>query len=947
MRKQIKRAALSTVVTGMVAAVALAGGVTASAADATAFPTNTPDITSLLSEFYQWWTPKKIADPNNKNPQDPSSNTAQGSAFRGNVTDAGVSVLNQNDDTVVAINNKAAQDDKNGVKADGTHTQAQRAGIDAVDNDAYREFSDALGGTIAGFVKEGLDSGALPKTNALVFDNSSKTAFSKFVGTGTAKTDFNYPRPYTSKNDEGWDRTFNGANDLKGLQAELNIVRFPMFTENGTEFGDDYTDVSEPSQAFPSGHTTKAYNRGLGLATLLPELGTELVTRSSEAGNNRVVLGVHYPLDVIGGRISASADVAALWSDANYRQNVLLPAHDELENYIASRCKAANLGDTVAACVANTGANDKNGYKNSFTDAVSTKPVTDRASAIDAYTARMTYGFEQIGQKGQAPKVPDNAGNLLITAFPTLTDAQRKQILAASESDSGYPLDSTSEGYQRINLAKAFSAKVTLSEDKSTILGITFGNSAPSVKVVSSSGDAVTNLLSDFRKYWTPGVGVTDEGKSVLQHDDELTEEINQDAAKTAGTANDQTARAYSDSKMDSTLTLYDALGPVIGKYYKEGMDQGKLAKTSRYLKDMDESANTGTAKNTYSHPRPYVDRVNYNGTTLDLKGLKATLNITKTPAYQSDGEYDGLAASGSFPSGHTTFAFTQGAGLASILPEFGTEIMTRVSEAGNNRIVLGVHYPLDILGGHIAGQYGVATALGNQNVKNEASQARSELVGYLTDRCKADGNGDTLDKCIAKTGATTTNGYKNSFTDAVSTKPVTDRASAIDAYKARMTYGFARTGEKGQAAVVPDAAVNLLDNVDAFKSLTTAQKKQVLAMTEGDSGYPLDASSQGWARIDLAAVYSAKVILDSKGNVVSVKPGQATASVTEASSSGPSNKPNAQPNNKTSGNATASSAGNGDGTLSKTGSDIVAIAIAAMVMLAGAGATIVLKRRG
>ncbi len=549
MRKQIKRAALSTVVTGMVAAVALAGGVTASAADATAFPTNTPDITSLLSEFYQWWAPKKIADPNNKNPQDPSSNTAQGSAFRGNVTDAGVSVLNQNDDTVVAINNKAAQDDKNGVKADGTHTQAQRAGIDAVDNDAYREFSDALGGTIAGFVKEGLDSGALPKTNALVFDNSSKTAFSKFVGTGTAKTDFNYPRPYTSKNDEGWDRTFNGANDLKGLQAELNIVRFPMFTENGTEFGDDYTDVSEPSQAFPSGHTTKAYNRGLGLATLLPELGTELVTRSSEAGNNRVVLGVHYPLDVIGGRISASADVAALWSDANYRQNVLLPAHDELENYIASRCKAANLGDTVAACVANTGANDKNGYKNSFTDAVSTKPVTDRASAIDAY--------------------------------------------------------------------------------------------------------------------------------------------------------------------------------------------------------------------------------------------------------------------------------------------------------------------------------------------------------------------------------------------------------------KARMTYGFAQTGEKGQAAVVPDAAVNLLDNVDAFKSLTTAQKKQVLAMTEGDSGYPLDASSQGWARIDLAAVYSAKVILDSKGNVVSVKPGQATASVTEASSSGPSNKPNAQPNNKTSGNATASSAGNGDGTLSKTGSDIVAIAIAAMVMLAGAGATIALKRRG
>lgn len=121
-RKQIKRAALSTVVAGMVTAVTLAGGVAASAADATAFPTNTPDITSLLSEFYQWWAPKKLADPNNKNPQDSASNTAQGFAFRGNVTDAGISVLKQNDDIVEAINNKAAQDARNGAKAAGTHT---------------------------------------------------------------------------------------------------------------------------------------------------------------------------------------------------------------------------------------------------------------------------------------------------------------------------------------------------------------------------------------------------------------------------------------------------------------------------------------------------------------------------------------------------------------------------------------------------------------------------------------------------------------------------------------------------------------------------------------------------------------------------------------------------------------------------------------------------------
>lgn len=130
------------------------------------------------------------------------------------------------------------------------------------------------------------------------------------------------------------------------------------------------------------------------------------------------------------------------------------------------------------------GANGE-GYRNSFTDAVSTEPVTDRASMIAAYTARMTYGFTQTGDAGQAARVPENAANLLLTAFPELTDEQRSQVLAASEIDSGYPLDASSEGYQRINLAKAFSANVTLSSDRSTVLDITFGNAAPTVTVQS------------------------------------------------------------------------------------------------------------------------------------------------------------------------------------------------------------------------------------------------------------------------------------------------------------------------------------------------------------------------------------------------------------------------------------------------------------------------------
>ena len=670
------------------------------------------------------------------------------------------------------------------------------------------------------------------------------------------------------------------------------------------------------------------------------------------------MLGVHYPMDVIGGRISASASVTALWSDATFRQNVLLPAHDELENYIAARCKADGNGDTVAACVSKTGANDKNGYKNTFTDAVSTEPVTDRASAIDAYTARMTYGFSQTSAAGQAPVVPQGAENLLLTAFPDLTDAQRRQVLEASEIDSGYPLDVSSNGFERINLAKAFSAKVTLSEDGSTITAISFGAKAPTVVKTASSKDTITGLLTDFNKYYVAGKGVTDEGKSVLAHDDQLTEDINNKAYGTDGnTAQDQ--RALSDAQMNSTNTLYDALGPVLGKYYKDAADAGKLPKTAQFLSDMNKSASTGVAKATYQHPRPYVDRVNFNGTTLNMNGLKQTLNIKKVPGYENfdwgdgeapDNEYDGLYNSGSFPSGHTTFAFTQGAGLAYLLPELGPEIMTRVSEAGNNRIVLGVHYPLDIMGGHIAGQYGVATAVSGEKTAQEGAAARAELVDYLTAQCKADNHGDTLDACITNTGANAANGYRNDFTDEVSTKPVTDRASALAAYKARMTYGFQATGTTGQAPVVPDSAVRMFDNVAAFKSLDSAQKKAVLAATEGDSGYPLDASSQGWARVNLAAAYSAKVTLSADGkNVVKVEPGQAQASVVRETSGSNGNNGGNGNGGSNAGNTGVNNASgrNPSGTqpLSKTGADVSGIA-SAFILIAAAGVTITMIRR-
>lgn len=104
--------------------------------------------------------------------------------------------------------------------------------------------------------------------------------------------------------------------------------------------------------------------------------------------------------------------------------------------------------------------------------------VTSRASALRVYTERLNYGFDPVGSTKLAPSVPSGAGNLLLTAFPTLTSAQRASVLAQTEIRSGNPLDGTrsSHGWwERLNLAAALSATVKVS-------------AKGSVKVLSTGG---------------------------------------------------------------------------------------------------------------------------------------------------------------------------------------------------------------------------------------------------------------------------------------------------------------------------------------------------------------------------------------------------------------------------------------------------------------------------
>ncbi len=456
------------------AAIALTLGFAASAQCAEPYPSDTqqPDYVALLSDFTNYYEP------------DPSISE---SGLGGRVLNADVLKANSNGTT--SVNHKA---NEGRTSDDPLTTQQQRALKDSsmIFEDT---FPDALGTTLGTFLKEGLTQGDLPLSSELLVGQSNDSSNSKrgallsnYVKCSSVKKRYAHPRPFADRTDAGYVDA--------GLPASEDIVYLPAWTDDttGKSYDPGYKGLTTQG-SLPSGHTTFAYSGGIGLATLLPQLAPEILTRASEAANNRLVIGVHYPLDLMSGRIIAEAGLATRWSDEQFRNDKLMPAYQEMQSYMAQRCVQSDIVEyasddttTVQNCVTALNANSADasvasgGYTNDFADDFSTQPVTDRQSALTAYQARMSYGFAPTSATGQAAVVPEGAENLLITAFPTLNGEQRRAVLAATEIDSGEPMDANSDGYQRLNLAAAYSSKVTLAAD-GTVVKVEPGQAVASV----------------------------------------------------------------------------------------------------------------------------------------------------------------------------------------------------------------------------------------------------------------------------------------------------------------------------------------------------------------------------------------------------------------------------------------------------------------------------------
>ena len=420
-----------------------------------------PDLVQLLQGYNGYWQSDGTND------------------LHGTVTDA--AVLQRDDQLTVWINQHATAAQK--------FTALQDAEYQNATGTAYDQsvtIATGLGSILGPAYVQGRQSGALPLTSALI--NSSNGSTGAYVGTGTAKATFSHPRPYLPSDphaapvagdaaacapsliaNASSQQSIRAGRPWADAQGNLDIDRVAPVTDTTHQFSPDDVTLDAGygtagiclGGSFPSGHTTTAYQAGITLATLLPELAPEILARTSEAANDRIVLGVHYPLDIMGGRIAGEAALATRWSDATFRTEVLEPARAELLAYFQQV-----TGHDLAYDMQHDIDYRSNPYGGAAMPGGSPQIVDSKRTATDVYTERLTYGFPTSGTAGLAPSVPAGASNLLLTTFPTLTDAQRTQVLALTEIASGHPLDqsqSADGSWERLNLAAAMSATVQIS----------------------------------------------------------------------------------------------------------------------------------------------------------------------------------------------------------------------------------------------------------------------------------------------------------------------------------------------------------------------------------------------------------------------------------------------------------------------------------------------------
>jgi autotransporter-associated beta strand protein len=189
---------------------------------------------------------------------------------------------------------------------------------------------------------------------------------------------------------------------------------------------------------FPSGHTNAGMLNSLAMAYALPERFQEMISRGLELGENRILAGMHSPLDVMGGRMLAHA---IFTGNINAAANAAL--------------KQKAYADAHAYLQAQTGTNANTLYAYAHGATTATDRFADHDANKANYLRRLTFGFTPIKATDKPAVVPKGAEAILETRLPYLDAMQRRAVLRSTALPSGYPLLDDAEGWGRLNLFAA------------------------------------------------------------------------------------------------------------------------------------------------------------------------------------------------------------------------------------------------------------------------------------------------------------------------------------------------------------------------------------------------------------------------------------------------------------------------------------------------------------
>jgi autotransporter-associated beta strand protein len=268
-----------------------------------------------------------------------------------------------------------------------------------------------------------------------------QTLRGNFSSGNPSKASYLYPRPW--RMNEESEVADTGAVDAYGFPVyESDVIVAPqlLLQRSATPATDG---------GFPSGHTNAFFLAGLAYAYAVPERFQELVARAFELADSRIVAGMHSPVDVLGGRILATALAAAILND---------PANAAVK--AAARAQALAYFEAQT----NTTADTLYGYAHSLP--VSADPYADRAANAAAVEPFFTYDLPR--RSHGAPRemtVPKGAEVLLETRLPYLDAAARREVLRTTALPSGHPLLDGPELWGRLNLFAAADGYGSFAQD--------------------------------------------------------------------------------------------------------------------------------------------------------------------------------------------------------------------------------------------------------------------------------------------------------------------------------------------------------------------------------------------------------------------------------------------------------------------------------------------------